>query len=43
VVLAPFFGSGTVGEVCQFYDREFIGIELNPKYVEIAERRLKWA
>ena len=42
VVLDPFFGSGTVGEVCQLYDREFVGIELNTEYVEIAKRRLKW-
>ncbi len=43
VVLDPFFGSGTVGEVCAALDREFIGIEINPEYVEIAKRRLKWA
>jgi len=39
-VLDPFFGSGTVGVVAQQYGRKFIGIELNPKYVEIAEKRL---
>lgn len=38
-ILDPFFGSGTTGRVAQKYGREFIGIELNPKYVEIAERR----
>lgn len=42
LILDPFFGSGTVGEVCQTFGREFIGIELNPEYVEIAKRRLKW-
>lgn len=42
IVLDPFFGSGTVGEVCQIFDRRFIGIELNPEYVEIARRRLGW-
>ncbi len=42
MVLDPFFGSGTVGEVCQMFGREFVGIELNPEYVDIAERRLKW-
>ena len=41
-VLDPFFGSGTVGEVCQTYGRHFVGIELNPEYIEIAKRRLKW-
>jgi site-specific DNA-methyltransferase (adenine-specific) len=39
-VLDPFFGSGTVGFVCQRIGRRFIGIELNPAYVEIAVRRL---
>ena len=41
-VLDPFFGSGTVGEVCQTYGLPFVGIELKPEYVEIAERRLRW-
>jgi site-specific DNA-methyltransferase (cytosine-N4-specific) len=41
-VLDPFFGSGTVGEVCQSFSRRFLGVELNPEYVEIAERRLNW-
>ena len=40
VILDPFFGSGTTGVVAQKYGRKFIGIELNPKYVEIAENRL---
>lgn len=39
-VLDPFFGSGTVGVVCQALKRRFIGIELNDEYVEIAKRRL---
>lgn len=42
LVLDPFFGSGTVGEVCQLYDRQFVGIELNAEYIKLAERRLKW-
>jgi DNA modification methylase len=42
LVLDPFFGSGTVGEVCQAFGRDFVGIELNPEYVAIAQRRLKW-
>ena len=41
-VLDPFFGSGTVGAVCVNHQRKFLGIELNPEYVEIAERRLGW-
>jgi len=40
VVLDPFFGSGTVGEVCRRLGRGFVGIELNPEYLDIARRRL---
>ena len=39
-VLDPFFGSGTVGLVAAQHDRRYVGIELNPTYVEIAARRL---
>jgi DNA modification methylase len=41
VVLDPFCGSGTVGLVADRLGRDFIGIELNPAYVEIAERRIR--
>lgn len=40
-VLDPFFGSGTVGLVCQEESRKFIGIELNPEYVALAASRLQ--
>ncbi len=40
-VLDPFFGSGTVGKVARNLNRNFIGIELNPDYVEIAKKRVK--
>lgn len=40
VVLDPFFGSGTVGQVCIEEDRKYIGIELNPEYVVLAQKRL---
>ena len=40
VVLDPFNGAGTVGVVCAKTGREYIGIELNPKYVEMANRRI---
>jgi site-specific DNA-methyltransferase (adenine-specific) len=39
-VLDPFFGSGTVGLVCQQEGRRYVGIELNPEYVEMASKRL---
>lgn len=41
VVLDPFMGAGTTALVAKKLDRNFIGFELNPKYVAIAERRLK--
>jgi site-specific DNA-methyltransferase (adenine-specific) len=40
-ILDPFFGSGTVGVVCQDSDRKFLGIELNPEYIKIAYNRLR--
>lgn len=39
-ILDPFFGSGTVGVVCVQNKRQYVGIELNPEYVEIAAGRL---
>lgn len=41
VVLDPFFGSGSTGLAALQQDKCFIGIELNPQYVEIAEERLR--
>jgi site-specific DNA-methyltransferase (adenine-specific) len=40
VVLDPFAGSGTVGVACIQNHRRFLGIDLNPSYVMLAERRL---
>ena len=40
-VLDPFFGSGTVGIVCQEENRQYIGIEINPEYLELALDRLQ--
>ena len=39
-ILDPFFGSGTVGVECLHKKRNFVGIELNPDYIEIAANRL---
>ena len=36
-----FFGSGTTGIVAKRLDRDYVGIELNPEYVKIAEQRLQ--
>ena len=41
IVLDPFFGSGTTGVVAEKHGRQWIGIELNPEYVEIAKKRLE--
>lgn len=41
IVLDPFFGAGTTGLVARRHNRNFIGIELNPQYVEIAKNRIK--
>jgi DNA modification methylase len=40
IVLDPFFGTGTVGLVAQELGRDWLGIELNPAYVRLAEQRL---
>lgn len=40
VVLDPFFGTGTVGKVAARLGRDWLGIELNPAYVEMAKQRL---
>lgn len=41
VVFDPFGGAGTTGLVADQLQRDAILIELNPEYIEIAERRLK--
>ncbi len=43
MVLDPFIGSGTLGLVALNLGRRFVGIELNPDYVKIAEKRLSGA
>ena len=40
IVLDPFMGSGTTGIVAKQQDKHYIGIELNPEYIEIANKRL---
>lgn len=39
-VLDPFSGSGTTGLVSLRYHRDFIGVELNPEYALMSERRI---
>lgn len=39
LVLDPFSGSGTVGRVAIKHRRRFVGLELNPAYIALAEDR----
>ncbi len=41
IVLDPFMGSGTTGLSALKQNKRFIGIELNPEYIKIAEARIK--
>ena len=41
IVLDPFMGSGTTAVVALQLDRNFIGIELKPEYIRIANQRLR--
>ena len=40
-ILDPFMGSGTTGVACVQTGRNFIGIEIDEKYYNIAQRRIK--
>ena len=40
LILDPFTGSGTTLRVCQVLNRNCIGFELNPDYVDMIEKRL---
>ncbi len=42
-ILDPFMGSGTTGVACVKLGRKFIGIEKEPKYFDIAVKRIKRA
>jgi len=42
-ILDPFMGSGTTGVACIKLGRKFIGIEIEPKYFDIACRRIEEA
>jgi len=41
IVLDPFFGSGTTGMVALELKRCFIGVELNPEYIRLAQERIR--
>jgi DNA modification methylase len=40
IILDPFSGSGTTGNVAERLGRKYIGIELNPAYSEMGEKRI---
>jgi modification methylase len=40
LVLDPYIGSGTVAVACKELGMNYIGIEQNPEYIEIAQRRV---
>ena len=42
IVLDPFIGSGTVAWVAKNYNRSYVGIEINPNYIKIAEDRISY-
>ena len=42
-ILDPFMGSGTTGVACAKLGRRFIGIEIEPRYFDIACRRIEEA
>lgn len=41
VVMDPFMGVGSTGIACKHLDRNFIGIELDPNYFELAKSRIE--
>ena len=43
IITDPFMGSGTTGVACAKLGRKFIGIEIEPKYFDIACRRIEQA
>ena len=43
LVFNPFAGAGTVLKMAMLNHHRYLGFEINPKYVEIAQRRLKEA
>lgn len=41
IILDPFMGAGTTGMVAKKHNRNYVGIELNPEYIKIAENRIE--
>lgn len=43
VILDPYMGSGTTGVACARLARRFVGVEIEPRYFDIACRRIEQA
>lgn len=41
LVLDPFMGAGTTAIVARKLNRDYLGFELNPEYIKIAEKRIQ--
>ena len=41
LVVDPFNGTGSVGEVCRYSGRNYVGYELNPQFIMATEVRMK--
>jgi site-specific DNA-methyltransferase (adenine-specific) len=41
LVLDPFCGSGTTGVACAQLERNFVGIDLDPSYIDLARQRIE--
>ena len=41
IVLDPFFGTGTTGAVAKMLGRDFVGIEKEQTYIDVAQERIK--
>lgn len=41
IILDPFFGTGTTGAVAKLLGRNYIGLEREQKYIDVAEKRLQ--
>ena len=39
IVLDPFAGTSTVGTMAIRHNRSFVGVELNPEYIKLAQKR----
>jgi len=41
LVFDPFSGVGTTAVACKLHNRRFEGTEINPKYIDVSEKRLR--